>query len=427
MRYLLYGLTLMIVLTGCHSSEEYLLGPSRADQVLKLTVSSQTAPADGISRVAITVQLDPRTDADKRVVTFTTTAGVLIAGGREGLSITAQADNEGTAVVELRSPIVPGTAELEVAVASVTRRASIVFLTLVREEIFDASVSHTSLPADGFSRAVITARLKRLGTIQQRVVTFETSAGMLIASGQESSRTVTVTADSTGKAEVELQSEKALVTARVRVTTLNVPHEFSIVFTPVDPAQVITLTTAKASVPADGVTPLVVSAAVAPGLPAGRRTVAFRSTLGQVIPSLVEADGSNTARSNVISTTTGTAHIIATVDGATSETAAQFTPALPDKVHVALDAAQLTAGALTTIRVTLLRSSGTVSPHLRMSYSAKTTAAASIGSFSAVTLAENGMATATYNVGTTSYLGTITIRASAEGGAAATATLEVVP
>ena len=420
-------LALVILSCGCHRPDDYLLAPGSLDRALDVTLSAASLPADGVSRLTITARLDPRTDADKRSVTFTTTAGAIVVGGKEGSSLVVQADNTGKAVAELRSSTVPGMAGLEVTAGPVLQKASVAFLVVARAELFDVAASRTSLPADGFSRTVITAFLRKPGTLEQRGVKFETSAGLLIASGQESPHVVTITADSTGKAEVELQSEKTPGTARVRVTTLEIPHEFSITFTPVDPAQIITLVTERASAPADGVTPLGVSASVAAGLPSGRRTVIFRSTLGQVIPTIVEADGSNVARTNLVSTTTGVAQITATVDGSTAETTAQFTVAHPDRLHVSLDAAELKSGGSTTVRVTLTRTKGSVSPHLRMSYSAKTSAGASIGSFSAITLAENGLATATFNVGTTSYVGPVTITATAEGDERASATLKIVP
>jgi hypothetical protein len=238
---------------------------------------------------------------------------------------------------------------------------------------------------------------------------------------------VTVPADAAGRAVAELQSEKTIGTARVRVTVLDISYEFDITFTPVDPAQIITVSAAPPSGPADGVTPLIVSAAVVAGLPAGRRTVAFRTTLGQLLPIAIDADGSNVARASLVSSTTGVARITATVDGSTAQTTAQFTVALPDRVNVAPDAAALKSGESTTIRVTLIRATGSVSPRLEMSYSATTGAGAAIGSFSRVTLAENSTATATFNVGTTAFLGPVTIRASAEGGTTGTATLQIVP
>jgi hypothetical protein len=417
----------LAAMTACHKPEDYLLGPSQVDQVLNVTVSAATISADGISRVTITAQLDPRTDADKRDVTFTTTAGTLIAGGREGLTISVPADSSGKAVAELRSATTPATAHIEVAAGSIRRASSVAFLVLARDEVFDVSVSRSTIPADGFSRAVITARLDRPGAVQQRTFTFETSAGLLITSGQSSARALTVTADNAGEAQVELQSEKTIGTAQVRVTTQGMTHEIAIQFAPVDPAQIITVTTERSSAPADGVTSMVISAVVAPGLPGQRRTVTFSTTLGQLIPATVEADGSNVARTSLISAVVGTARITATVDGTTAETTARFNPALPDRVHLSVDAAELSSGESTNLKVTLIRTNGTVSPHLSVTYSARTSTNATIGSFSAVTLAENEIATATFNLGTTSYLGPLTIKATAEGGESTTATLRVVP
>jgi adhesin/invasin len=530
MKHIACCLMLVTTATGCHRPGDYPLSPSRADEVLSLTVSSATLPADGIARVTITAQLDPQTDADKRNVTFTTTAGTLIAVGKEGLSITETADANGKAVVELRSSTIPATARLVVTVGSVARTASVEFLLLKREEVFDVSVSRTSVPADEFSTTTITVTLKRLGTLeqraikfettlgtliapglpsgrvetitanaagtavvelqsekftgtarvrvtaldishefdisftplaaedvfdvsvsrqsiqadgfstttitvtlkrpgtaQQRVARFETSAGTLIVPGQAGSRAVTVPADAASRAVAELQSDKTVGTARVRVTVLDISEEFDIAFTAVNPAQIITVSVEPSSGPADGVTPLLVTATVVAGLPAGRRTVAFRTSLGQLLPLAVDADGSNMARATLVSTTPGVARITATVDGSTAETTAQFTAAQPDRVFVAPDAVALKSGDSTTIRVTLIRATGSVSPRLEVSYSATTDSGAAIGSFSRVTLAENSVSTASFNVGTTTFRGPVTIRATVEGGATGTATVQIVP
>jgi adhesin/invasin len=522
-------LALATAVTACHRPDEYLLSPELANQVLSVTMSSTTLPADGIARATITAQLDPRTDFDKRNVTFATTAGTLIADGKEGSTITVTADAAGKAVVELRSSTTAATARVDVTVATVVRTASVEFVKLTREQVFDISVSSTSVPADGFSTSTITVTLKRLGTIEQRAIKFETSAGTFIASGQPASRAVTMTAgaggvtlvelrsetagvahvrvtaldtvhelaitftalareevfdvsvdrtsipadgfstaaitvilkrsgtpqqraikfetsagtliapgqpggrtltlaaDAAGRAVVELQSDKTVGSARVRVTAFDLPYEFSVAFTGTNPANVVVVSAAPASGPADGVTAVVVTATVAADLPAGRRLVAFRTSLGQITPAAIEADGSNIARASVTSTAPGQARITATVDGVTAETTAQFTTSLPDRVFVAPDATQLSSGGSTTIRVTLIRAAGTVSPRLEVSYSATTNTGTGIGFFSRVMLAENAVATATFNIGTTGYVGPVTIAASVEGGATGTATIQIVP
>src|SRR5262245_60104082 len=178
---------------SCHGPDDYLLA-TQSDEVLAVSASPAALPADGISRATITAQLDPRTDSDKRAVTFTTTAGTLIAAGKESTSITLQADTGGKAVVELRSSTTPATARVDVTVASVARTTSVQFTRLAREELFDVALSRTSVPADGVSTATIAVTLKRLGTLDQRAIKFETSAGTFIAPGQPLSRAVTMTA-----------------------------------------------------------------------------------------------------------------------------------------------------------------------------------------------------------------------------------------
>ena len=178
MRSIACWLMLAAMTSACHKPEDYLLSPSQIDRMLNVTVSAATISADGISRATITAQLDSRTDADKRDVTFATTAGTLIAGGREGLTITVPADSAGKAVAELRSAVTPATAQIEVTAGSIRRASSVAFLALARDDVFDVSASRSTLPADGFSRAVITARLRRPAPLQQRTVTFETSAGI---------------------------------------------------------------------------------------------------------------------------------------------------------------------------------------------------------------------------------------------------------
>jgi len=341
--------------------------------------------------------------------------------------VTVTADSTGRAVVELRSDGAVGTARVRVTALDVAYELEVPFTALVPADVFDVSVSRSSLPADGFSTSLITVRLKKLGTVAQRAVRFETSAGALIAPGQASLRAVTVTADGTGRATVELQSDRTVGTARVRVTAFDVGYDFTVAFTTAEPSQIITLSTDPSSAPADGATPVVISARIASSIPAGRRSVTFRTTLGQIVPTtIVEADGSNLARVNLVSTATGVARITATVDGVSAEATAQFETAWPDRIIVAPDLVQLKSGGSTTIRVTLLRTVGVVSPRLEVAYSAATPGGAAPGSFGRVTLADNGLSTAMFNVDTTTYVGPVIITVSV-GGVTGTTRLEIVP
>ncbi len=422
--------------TGCHDPDAYTLGPTAADQVLAVTLSARAIPADSISRVTITLQLDPETDADKRTITLTTTLGTLIGGGREGPTVSVQADTTGRAEAELRSGTTPGTARVDVTVAGVTRSQAIEFTPVSPSDLYDLALSRSSIPADGFSTSRITVTLKRLGTPQQRAVRFETSAGTLMATGQAAARQVTVTADSTGVAVADLQSDRTVGTARVRVTALDASRDTDIPFTRVNPDDIIALPTPRSaaarSAPADGVTPLTVTAVVASGLPAGRRIVTFRTTVGVFLPNrggefAIEADSSDTARADLVSLTPGSGRVTATVDGTTAETEVQFTVALPDMIVVGISSTTLRSGGTAAITATLVRSVGIVTPRQLVEFSASTDQGASIGSFTGDPVAQSTTVSVVFNLGTTSYLGGVTIRASVGGTVVGTARVQIVP
>jgi len=129
-----------------------------------------------------------------------------------------------------------------------------------------------------------------------------------------------------------------------------------------------------------------------------------------------------------VSSTPGVAQVTAaTGDGVSAVVSVTFVQSLPDSIFVSPTAATLSQNESTRVAVTLLRVVGKVSPRLQVSYSAFTSTGASIGAFSGVTLAtEDGLSEATFHVPTTTYLGTVTIRA-AVGSKEGTATIEIVP
>lgn len=421
-----------IGLSACHDPDAYTLSPDRLNKIISITPSATVLPADGIARITITAQLDPLTDADKRLVKFTTSGGTLIWGTQEGPTTTVPADDDGRAVVVLRSSSTPGPVQLDVAAGPLSRSITIQFVSVRREELFGVDVTPPTIPADGFSTMRITVALQRLGTVQQRAVKFEVSRGTLLATGVGAAREATVTADTNGVAVIDLQSDKTPGPVRLTVTALERTDDFEVSFSPVDPSRIITLSASPASVPADGATPIAVVARIAAGLPAGKRTVTFGTTVGLFLPgrrgeTTIDADGSNTAQATLVSTTTGEARLTATVDGTTASAIVQFDVALPDKLFVSPAAAALRSGESTLVTVTLLRDVGEVSPRLQVAYSAQTSSGASIGQFSGITLSNLGVSSATFNVGSTTYIGPVTIRASVSGGGSGTASVQIVP
>ena len=91
---------LVTAAAGCYRPDDYLLGPSQADQVLVVTVSATTVSADGISRVTITAQLDPRTDAHAQAVQALQ-GGICHAGVCDGVAVPVlAAAGDGQGLVE---------------------------------------------------------------------------------------------------------------------------------------------------------------------------------------------------------------------------------------------------------------------------------------------------------------------------------------
>ena len=181
-------------------------------------------------------------------------------------------------------------------------------------------------------------------------------------------------------------------------------EEFDIAFTPVDPLQIIAVSVAPGSIPADGVTSLVVSAAVA--------AQSSRRAKNRGVPDDDRATPAVGGRGRRQQRRAGEPHEQRDGHGSYQRHGGRHDRRR--RRHSSPRAAG--PGALdrrrggdqnrwsATIRATLLRSTGSVSPQLPVSYSATTSAGTAIGSFSRMTLAENGVSTATYGVGTTSYL-----------------------
>ena len=102
-------MALVTTAAGCHRPDDYLLGPSQADEVLVVT-AVRDDPAGGRHfagddhRAARSAHRRGQANPDVHHHGRHTE----LAGGKEGLSITAPADTSGKAVVELRSSTTAG-------------------------------------------------------------------------------------------------------------------------------------------------------------------------------------------------------------------------------------------------------------------------------------------------------------------------------
>jgi hypothetical protein len=118
------------------------------------------------------------------------------------------------------------------------------------DSVLSVTLSATTLPADGISRATITAQLDPETDADKRTLTFTTTAGTLIADGKEGP-SITTQADISGKAVVELRSSTTPATAKLDVTVATITRTASVVFQLLTREQVFGVSVSATSIPAD--------------------------------------------------------------------------------------------------------------------------------------------------------------------------------
>jgi hypothetical protein len=295
-----------------------------------------------------------------------------------------------------------------------------------------SSTGVATLPADGFSRLHLEARLPGDPAFANRVVIFTTTSGTLsggTAGTNCNNACQNVTADGSGIARIDLISAAQVGTAVVTATpsgAAGITASLSISFVAATPDDTIHFVAAPTRVQADGATLTTYTVAISPSLPPASRTVTFQTTAagttfvaptsGQSIPVPVDAGGQASAdlRSPVTITT---GRVSATINGVTREVVVSFEQAVATTITVGVDNAVVPAAAATKVRVTatLRHNQGFVTDGTQVSFNAmREGSTASLGIFTNVTLTTNGVATADFLPNTTTG-GVVILTVGAQG------------
>jgi hypothetical protein len=154
------------------------------------------------------------------------------------------------------------------------------------DEILAIAAAPVTVQADGVSRTTITARIDSRSTV--KTMTFETSRGTLVSATDGK---LSITADGTGVATAELQSDSTPGTARVTVTVgPNVPNVGNVVrvldvpFTAVNADQLLTVESSSPAIAADGFSITTITARLTTN---GNRQqqIKFSTSLGALVRS----------------------------------------------------------------------------------------------------------------------------------------------
>jgi hypothetical protein len=420
---------LVACVAACHTRENYLTGPERIGEFLTVTAPA-TLKADGVDTGAIEAKVTERSPGELNAVFTVAGGGVLIGAGVEGPAVTVPFSDDGTARATLRSDAQPKHSTVTVKIGTVTVTRNVEFVAVSSSSIFTVTADPSTIRADGFSRARIDAVLASPGTTAQRAIAFTTTAGTLFGNNTSGAR-VEVTANEQGIASAFLQSDISARSAVVTVTARDHSQTLTVPFTDASPSDFISIRASNSSADADNDELVRITATVPRDLPTNKRTVTLRTSRGQFTngQSIFEqAAGVNGEVSiDLKSDVPGVAIVSAAVEGARAETQVRFDVAMPTQINVTLLSATMTSDGTVGVRATLIRSSGRVQSGMFPVYTATTSTAELIGNFTNIEPTNaSQVSTATFNVGTTSYRGPITIRvASPDGSVGGTAIVQI--
>lgn len=207
---------------------------------LRVSLSSSSIPADGTAILSVTAEIDPRADAENRVLVFQTTDGrFLEATTGPFRAVERSVDSFGKATATLRSSRTVQPVELTVTVKA---KPSVFVRTIVqftRAEPSD-TISFVDLPstalADMTTLTPITISVDESLPSDQRNVTFTTSRGTFASTG---TGTASAIAGSDHRARVDLKSPLDPGTARITATVDGVTIEAALELVPAPPETIL--------------------------------------------------------------------------------------------------------------------------------------------------------------------------------------------
>ena len=313
------------------------------------------------------------------------------------------------------------------------------------------SVDRSSVPADGFSTATITASITKDAAPTKRTVVFTTTKGTFAGSGDPETATIESTVDASGSTSVLLRSSRSVESATISASVKTVDglvKQQVVNFVAANASDTIQVSPSQTTAPADGASITQITAQIAAGLPASRRRVTFTTTMGTFAAAPggtaptdqgrkieASADASNRVtvflKSPVESA--GDAFVSASVDtgpAVSATTSVHFDRARPDRMTITSAESSLTASftSKSRITVTLVRDVGIPTQGTVVEFSAADSTGVDISFFSSVSTSnETGEVVATFSPGAAAMTGPAKIRATVVGtSVTATVTIQII-
>jgi adhesin/invasin len=187
---LVAGTAASLLGSGCADLDE----TASPDAVLLLTATPRSIGADGFSTATVVAELDTRTAARYRDVSFSTTLGRFVGGSSTtDQTLVVAADSSGRATATLRSGTQAGTAVVTAEIRDgttvlVTRSLEVPFERVPASNVLTLSLGQAEAPADGASVTDVVVRIATPLIQTERTVTFSTTAGSFGAASVQSTQ-----------------------------------------------------------------------------------------------------------------------------------------------------------------------------------------------------------------------------------------------
>jgi hypothetical protein len=186
--------------------------------------ASENLVADNYSLLNITAHINPATDADKRVIVFTTDFGVF---ANNSSTISIAADSNGNATTYLKSNTI-GTATVTITNQNQSATKNVVFTAPDANNIFTFGVISDNIPADGVSLITLPVMVNTNIPVANRSVTFTTDLGTFTTG------TAAIPADPAGNVTAYLKSSVA-GPAHIAATCNSITRYITVNFVPAIP------------------------------------------------------------------------------------------------------------------------------------------------------------------------------------------------
>jgi hypothetical protein len=171
-------LTWGLLAGSCYKESNYSPTAPQVAGALTLAVvgGSASIPADGLSQVTLVATIAANADADKRVITFTTSSGSFVGAGGTTVDVTAGSDGRALAILQSSQRVGPAIVSAVVkGTPTVSAQLQINFTAPSPDDVLRFVSPPTSAPADGQTVTLFTVAVSP--AVSTGTVTFASTAG----------------------------------------------------------------------------------------------------------------------------------------------------------------------------------------------------------------------------------------------------------